>query len=328
MGIEERKEKSMDRKPVISVIVPVYNVDPYLRFCVDSILAQTFGNFELILVDDGSTDDSGVICDEYAAKDGRVEVIHQEHQGVSAARNVGLDWTFENSNSAWIAFVDSDDAVACTYLECLYRYAVENDADITTTGATEFSEDGELDTQFADNVTDLQLMDGIQACRNLYEHRKWASVCSWGKLIKKELFHGSRFPKGKIYEDQYVIPQILYRADRIVELHTKLYHYRYRSGSITHQPFSLRRFEDIDGFDACIDFYTSCGDIEMASMAAKQKRCCLSQCIILAWRHRMQKEVPQKHRMSLWKAIMIAAKYNLKRGGLCGAWQKMCKVLR
>ena len=112
--------------PQISVIVPVYKVEPYLRRCVDSILAQTFTDFELILVDDGSPDNSGAICDEYAQKDARVHVIHQENGGLSAARNAGIDWVFAHSDSQWLTFVDSDDWVHPEYLERLYHAVLEH----------------------------------------------------------------------------------------------------------------------------------------------------------------------------------------------------------
>lgn len=117
--------------PEISVIVPVYKVEPYLRRCVDSILSQTFTDFEVILVDDGSPDDCPAICDEYAGKDERVRVIHQENGGLSAARNAGLDWVFANSDSRWISFVDSDDCVHPKFLEYLHRAGVENNVQIS-----------------------------------------------------------------------------------------------------------------------------------------------------------------------------------------------------
>ena len=107
--------------PVISVIVPVYNVEKYLHRCVDSILAQTFTDFELILVDDGSPDNCGKICDEYAEKDSRIHVIHKVNGGLSDARNAGIDWAFANSNSEWVTFIDSDDWVDKYYLEYLYN---------------------------------------------------------------------------------------------------------------------------------------------------------------------------------------------------------------
>ena len=107
----------------ISVIVPVYKVEKYIHRCVDSILGQTYADFELILVDDGSPDNCGAICDEYAAKDSRVVVIHQENGGLSAARNAGIDWAFANSDSQWISFVDSDDWIHPCFLERLWQAA-------------------------------------------------------------------------------------------------------------------------------------------------------------------------------------------------------------
>ena len=111
----------------ISVIVPIYNVEPYLRRCIDSILAQTHVNFELILVDDGSPDHCGEICDEYAMHDDRIVVIHQKNCGVAAARNAGIDWTFANSDSEWLTFVDSDDYIHPEYLERLYNELLNKD---------------------------------------------------------------------------------------------------------------------------------------------------------------------------------------------------------
>ena len=119
----------------ISVIVPVYKVEPYLRRCVDSILAQTFSDIEVILVDDGSPDGCPAICDEYARLDKRVKVIHQKNGGLSAARNAGLDWVFANSDSQWISFVDSDDWVHPQFLEYLYRAIVDYNVKISVCSA-------------------------------------------------------------------------------------------------------------------------------------------------------------------------------------------------
>ena len=116
--------------PVISVIVPIYKVEPYLRKCIDSVLAQTFTDFELILVDDGSPDNCGAICDEYAAKDDRIRVIHQENRGLSAARNAGIDWAFAHSDSQWLTFIDSDDIVAPDFLAKMISATEQAHADL------------------------------------------------------------------------------------------------------------------------------------------------------------------------------------------------------
>ena len=120
--------------PSISVVVPVYMVEAYLRRCVDSVLAQTFSDFELILVDDGSPDNCGAICDEYAERDSRVRVIHQANGGLSAARNAGIDWAFAHSDSRWLTFIDSDDWILPRYLEVLFKAAIDNQAGVSICG--------------------------------------------------------------------------------------------------------------------------------------------------------------------------------------------------
>ena len=118
--------------PIISVIVPVYKVEPYIHRCIDSILSQTFVDFELILIDDGSPDNCPDICDEYALKDNKIHVIHQKNSGLSVARNAGLDYVSSSSNSEWITFVDSDDWIDKHYLEYLYKAANESNTNISS----------------------------------------------------------------------------------------------------------------------------------------------------------------------------------------------------
>lgn len=193
---------------VISIVVPVYNTEVYLRRCVDSILDQSFTDFELLLVDDGSTDGSSSICDEYAAKDSRVSVIHQCNAGVSAARNAGLAYAFSESETQYLTFIDSDDFVAPTYLYTLYQALLDNNADISVCG--EYTHGGQkcvFDGQR--NFDGIIRLDATEACRMIYTggagHAPFVTV--WGKLYKKELFRDIRFPVGKIHEDQAVIFQ-------------------------------------------------------------------------------------------------------------------------
>lgn len=168
--------------PRISVIVPVYNTEKYLRRCVDSILAQTFRDFELLLVDDGSTDSSPAICDEYAKKDSRVRVFHKENGGVSSARNLGLD----NARGEWIAFADSDDHVNVEYLTILMRGL---ELDWVASSYRILGDKGGWLTQ---------MEDGIYIGKDLYKcYQKYLSTnfrTPWGKRYKRELIHNIRFP--------------------------------------------------------------------------------------------------------------------------------------
>ena len=164
---------------IISVIVPVYKAEPYLRRCVDSILNQTFRDIKLILVDDGSPDNCGVICDEYAQKDVRVHVIHQENGGVSSARNAGLDWAFANDHSSWLAFIDSDDWVCPTYFQRLIEASVRHEADISCCHYVEMK----VDTIYHPEPGSSEQM----ATEAYWKHYPSPSVVPWGKIYRKNL---------------------------------------------------------------------------------------------------------------------------------------------
>lgn len=193
--------------PQISIIVPVYNVEKYLNRCVNSILTQTFSDFELILVDDGSPDNCGKICDEYAEKDSRIHVIHKENGGLSDARNAGLDWIFENSDSEWVSFIDSDDWVHPKYLELLYEAIKENCVNISCCQYLEcYSQKDETDI-----TPRIILYSGEEFCvkQNLFSH----SAC--GRLYNKEYWVMLRFPKGKLFEDAFTVHKILLPAEKL-----------------------------------------------------------------------------------------------------------------
>lgn len=255
----------------ISVIVPVYKVEPYLRCCIDSILAQTFTDFELILVDDGSPDNCGAICDEYAAKDNRVVVIHQENAGVSVARNTGLDWMFANSGSRWVTFVDSDDCIVPAYLEHLYRYAVENDADIVITNGAWFSEESELENVSQD-IYRVNTWEGRAACLKCFEGDSVIPLVPWGKLWKRSLLVDNRFPVGIIYsEDAHFVMRACYTARKIITLRPWLYCYRQRENSAVHKPLLERAKALFWVLDSQIAFFEEKGDMEMVK-AIKQDR--------------------------------------------------------
>ena len=184
----------------ICVIVPVYKVEPYLRRCVDSILAQTFQNFELILVDDGSPDNCGAICDEYASRDARIRVIHQKNGGLSAARNTGIDWAFANSDSQWLAFVDSDDWVHPKYLELLYQTAKKYGVRICQCLYVE-----------TDSVSPApEVGTKSQLISSEEQYTQWYSAYAWDKLFNKACFEKIRYPVGKIYEDVAIWYKLLF----------------------------------------------------------------------------------------------------------------------
>lgn len=224
--------------PEISVIVPVYKVEPYLHRCVDSILGQTYSDFELILVDDGSPDHCGVICDEYAAKDSRVHVIHQENGGLSAARNAGLDWVFANSDSQWLAFIDSDDWVHRDYLKVLLENALTHHADISACDLLQtdaYCQDGEVCQEVC-----------CESPEQAYCAHYGYGMAAWRKLYRKSLFETLRFPVGKLHEDCYVTHIPLFSANRVAISTARLYYYYSNPGSITRKKWSEKRLQEME----------------------------------------------------------------------------------
>ena len=210
--------------PVISIIVPVFNAERHLDECVRSLLAQTFSEIEIILIDDGSTDQSGKLCDEYAEKDKRVKVIHQKNQGQSAARNTGI----VNSTGDYIMFADSDDWVLPDFCRIPYEKAVQYDADCVMfkyvwfdKGKCEFQKDYESGLKTSEEAIML-VNDGI-------------GLAPWNKLYKKSLFDNIRFPVGRIFEDIPTIPKLVHLATKVFYENESLYYYRAIKNSTTHK---------------------------------------------------------------------------------------------
>lgn len=241
--------------PLISVIVPVYKVERYLQRCVDSILAQSFDDFELILVDDGSPDNCGKICDDYAKKDPRIHVIHQANGGLSAARNAGIDWSFTGSNSEWITFIDSDDWVHHKYLEFLHRAVKETKSRISVCRFTET--DGLVYDQNAVFSADIMDWDRLLIDDNVL------AVIGCGKLYSKDLFSALRYPQGKIHEDEFLTYKLLAQAGIIACVPEQLYYYFNNSEGITGKGFSLKRLDALDAFEERIEFVLPLGKKEL-----------------------------------------------------------------
>ena len=217
---------------LVNIIIPVYNVKEYLARCVDSVLAQTHENIRVWLVDDGSTDGSEQVCDEYAARDGRVVVIHKENGGLSSARNTGLDRIFSMAperRGVYVAFVDSDDWVEPEFIEFLLDLLVTTGADVSQCGHyITFSESHEED-KCADYG--LVMLDRVQAMESLCRNGRW-DVTAWNKLYRLDLFEGLRYPRGKSYEDTFTAHLIAARASTFVVRMVPLYHYVQRYTSI------------------------------------------------------------------------------------------------
>lgn len=228
------------RKPLVSIIVPIYNVEPYLRKCIDSILEQSYKNLEIILVDDGSTDKSGTIADQYEKKFKHVKVIHQPNEGLSSARNAGID----NSNGEWLAFIDSDDYIRKDFIESLINIAMENNTDIVTCSFKPFSNDGSILKKIPKWPNET--LSGFEAIDNMQANRLPAYICI--NIFKKELFikNNIRFPVGRLYEDIATKIKLLYYAKKVSFTNKQLYFYLIRGESITGKNYSETKYKDIE----------------------------------------------------------------------------------
>lgn len=217
---------------LVSIIVPVYNTEKYLNKCVDSILSQTYTNLEIILVNDGSSDNSPKICDDYANKDSRVKVVHKENGGLSDARNAGLDV----ASGDYITFIDSDDYIESESIELLLNALKENKVQISLMHANIVNSDYSIRNTQTDNSKKVKVVTALEYCKGVCEKYLSESVCD--KLFDKNLFNGRRFEKGRLNEDFYLLSQLLVEGVSIANLEYAGYNYYHREGSITSSGFS------------------------------------------------------------------------------------------
>ena len=215
----------MIMQPLVSIIVPIYKVEQYLRRCLDSIVNQTYTNLEIILVDDGSPDACPQICDEYAKKDKRIEVIHKKNGGLSDARNAGL----EVCKGEYISFVDSDDWVDENYIDILINLAIAKNADITIGENIQTKQALQKQNKESTNKT----YSSKDALIHLFNQNHIAFIVSWGKIYKRNLFSTLRFPVGKFHEDEFTTYILFYHSKKIVYTNRILYYYFRHSNSIT-----------------------------------------------------------------------------------------------
>ncbi len=223
----------------VSVIIPIYNVEKYLRACVDSVLEQTYPDLQIILVDDGSTDSCGLICDEYAKNDSRIQVIHKENGGLSDARNAGLS----KAKGSFVLYLDSDDYLATEAIEILMQKRTETGADIVLGNFFYTFSDHEY-ASAAWHQSDM-VLDNRQAMEALIDGR--IGTFAWGKLIRCEIARKHLFPKGKVFEDHFWTHFVFADAEKVALIARPLVHYRQRDNSISFT-FDLKRLDMLEGW--------------------------------------------------------------------------------
>lgn len=239
---------------LVSVIIPVYNVENLLQRCVDSVIKQTYRNLEIILVNDGSTDQSGVMCDDLKTRDSRIVVYHKPNGGLSDARNHGI----ERANGELIIFLDSDDWMDLSTIEKLYKLMKISDADISICNHIATSNENEKPNQLNYEVYEYS---NLEALLELYGKQSVQMAVSWGKLFKKQLFETVRFPLNKIHEDEFVIHHLLYQAHRVVYTSEPLMFYWQRPDSITGVGFNFKKkMHAIEALNERLTFFNSIGE--------------------------------------------------------------------
>ena len=232
---------------MISVIIPVYNVELYLPNCIDSIIRQTYKDFELLLIDDGSTDTSGSICDDYAARDTRCKTIHQKNQGEASARNTGLDI----AKGEYIAFIDADDYIHPQYLEILYKTICENKCEISVVDY-ENLQNMYYDT-FGYIGKDYKIRSLLQKDLMAALFSKTSFMTVWGKLYKREILQCFRFKSFYIAEDVEFNSRVYQTAQKVVVADVELYYWMNRPSSISRILFSQRNIDAIDCYKFALD---------------------------------------------------------------------------
>lgn len=252
--------------PKISIIIPIYKSEPYIHKCMKSILNQTFLDFEVILVNDGSPDNCGEICDEYAKKDNRVKVIHKENGGSASARNAGLDI----ARGEYIGFVDPDDYIDLKMYETLYNNAIKYESDLVICDLKKVKEGEKHENLQYDDDIAIEKISNIQALNELYGKNAITYDVIWNKLYLRSIFDDIRLPEDIWYDDAYVSHQILYKCKNIIYIRAKLYFYLKREGSMVGGPFKIKNLDVVYVDKARVEFFKNIKHKELYYKANKE----------------------------------------------------------
>ncbi|PFH85602.1 glycosyltransferase [Bacillus sp. AFS088145] len=271
----------------ISIIVPVYKVEPYLKKCINSILAQTFKDFELILVNDGSPDCCGEICDDFALSDRRIKVIHKENGGLSSARNAGL----KIAQGKFIAFVDSDDLIHFKMYEILHSYALKYSSEIVMCDYLEVSEGEGINSKEPTIRYKEEHYTNIEALNELYGENGVKFVVVWNKLYKRSLFDNLAFEEDRIHEDEFIAHKLLYRSSKVTYLPIQLHFYLQRINSITQSSFNIKHLDFIKAYKERVDFFES---IKQFDLQKKAEYCYIP--LFFRYYYKAKNEVPNSNK--------------------------------
>lgn len=248
---------------LVTVIVPVYKVEPYVGYTLQDICDQTYKNLQIIVIDDGSPDRCGEICDEYARKDHRIEVVHTENRGLSSARNYGID----HAKGKYLYFLDSDDRIHPECIERLLSIAEREECDIVQAHCISFTDDGVLPKLIEDDR--ISIYSNYEMCKHLLRNTVAGATIIQNKLYRSELFEGkNHFPDGRIHEDVALTYHLYWDSARIAVTEAPLFYYRsFRTGSITHAKFNLARLDGLIAAKERYMFFQEIGETQLYAYA-------------------------------------------------------------
>lgn len=252
---------------LISIIIPIYKIEDCLERCLNSVLNQTYSNLEIILVDDGSPDRCPEICDEWAKRDKRIQVIHQKNSGLSVARNTGID----RASGTFILLVDGDDYLAYNIVEMLYTAVKITGAEIAL---CDFEKGSNPYFQFKSGDLELEIeaIEPEVALERIYQddHSAFRYVTAWGKLYQRSLFENIRYPEGRIFEDMYVTHRLIDRCTQIAVVSQKMCYYFQRNGSIVNTEFNIRKLDYLQAMKERIQFFNNRGYVKLLTIAYEE----------------------------------------------------------
>ena len=297
-------------KDKISVIIPIYKVEKYLKKCIDSVINQTYSNLEIILVDDGSPDDCPTICDEYAKRDNRIIVIHKTNGGLSDARNCGI----VKATGKYISFIDSDDYVSNDYIEYLYRLIVENNGDISIVLPQVFF-DEQKSVEINNKKEKIKIYNPKDALLTMM-YQKEFDTSAWGKLYNRKLFRDVKFPVRKLYEDISTIYKTFLKSKVIVYSNQKKYFYLKRNDSIMGRKFKNNDMDYIYQTLEVLNFFLKSSDKSLFN-ASKCRFLNANFSILL----KLKKDNTDNKEVFLKEII-----YNIKKYGKSVFFDKNCRL--
>lgn len=280
-------------QPLISIIVPVYKVEKYLKRCVDSVLTQTYQNIEVILVDDGSPDNCGVICDKYKKNDNRIVVIHKENGGLSDARNTAISL----AKGEYISFIDSDDWVSPYYVEHLYKAVTKCNADMGISWFENVFKGKALQSKPEEAFIHYESLTAEECLKKLL-YQNGVEVCAWGKLYRTALIKDLKYPVGKLYEDIPVTYEAIKRSKKISVIGNVDYYYFQRTDSIQNIEFTIRK---MDGIEHC---YNMMKDVEVDFPKLKSAGECRYFSTVCNILFQIKDDQHESMRQALWKEVL------------------------